>query len=204
MTKLRALAAGLLIAVCARGTYAQTVVSGTVKDLSGHAIKGATVSVENRDQPSALATTTDRKGRFVVTSLAPGDWYFSVQAPGYEMVERRMTVGAEHRAMHFEVRLTPGAVPSSLGGMTGRQVQQRIDAAEASAARGDLDAAIATYNELLTRVPALTTAYLRVGALYERKHDTTAALAAYRRLAELDPANAKAREAIARLTQGGK
>ena len=63
-------------------------------------------------------------------------------------------------------------------------------------------AAIASYREdLLSKVPALTTGYLRVGALLEQKGDAAAALETYRQLARLEPDNARAAAAIARLAR---
>ena len=61
---------------------------------------------------------------------------------------------------------------------------------------------MAGYRDLLTKVPALTTAYLRIGTLLEARGDTAGALAAYRDLARVEPDNAKAAAAIARLTRG--
>ena len=83
----------------------------------------------------------------------------------------------------------------------GPEIQSIIDAAEASAASGDLAAAIASYKDLLSKIPALTTGYLRVGALLEQTGDAAAALETYRQLARLEPDNARAAAAIARLAR---
>lgn len=189
----------VLLALAAARAEAQVgSVRGTVKDQSGHPVKGATIAIESQILPTRFATTTDKKGRFVVLGLGTGEWVFSVEAPGFEPVRARASLRALQRNPDVEIRLTHSTVPSSLG-MNGREIQQRIDAAEAAVARGDLDGAIAGYTDLLARVPALTSAYLRIGSLQEGKGDTAAALAAYRRLAEIEPENAKAREAIERL-----
>jgi predicted TPR repeat methyltransferase len=50
-------------------------------------------------------------------------------------------------------------------------------------------------------VPSLTSIYLRLGAIHERGGDKAAALAAYKRLLEVDPENARAREAANRLNR---
>jgi predicted TPR repeat methyltransferase len=84
--------------------------------------------------------------------------------------------------------------------LKGADLQQRIDRAETLAASGDIDGAIAVWRELLVKVPALTTVYVRIGALYERKPDLPRALDAYRQLLQIDPANEKARAAVERLT----
>ena len=103
----------------------------------------------------------------------------------------------------IEVRLLRGSLPAPIGPLSGKDaadIQKRIDAAEALAA-SDPDGAVAMYRELLTRVPALTSVYLRIGAIYEQKPDPKAALEAYRELEKLDPGNARAQAAIARLAR---
>ncbi len=193
------LLAAFLVALSAPSAEAQLgSVRGIVKDQSGHPVKGATVSIASETFTAKYSATTDKKGRFVVLGLGTGEWIFSVEAPGFETVRARANLRALQKNPDVEIRLTHAAIPSSLG-MNGREIQQRIDAAEAAAARGDLDGAIAGYSDLASRVPALTSIHLQLGALYERKGDTSAALAEYRRLAELEPENAKAREAIERL-----
>jgi tetratricopeptide (TPR) repeat protein len=194
------LLAAFLVALGAPSAEAQVgSVRGIVKDQSGHPVKGATVSIESGAFTAKYSATTDKKGRFVVLGLGTGEWIFSVEAPGFETVRARANLRALQKNPDVEIRLTHAAIPSSLG-MNGREIQQRIDAAEAAAARGDLDGAIAGYSDLVSRVPALTSIQLQLGALYERKGDSAAALAAYRRLAELEPENAKARAAIERLS----
>jgi Flp pilus assembly protein TadD len=64
------------------------------------------------------------------------------------------------------------------------------------AAAGDLDGAVAACRELVSRVPALTSVYLQIGRLLERKGDTAAAEAAYERLLKLEPGNESARAAL--------
>jgi tetratricopeptide (TPR) repeat protein len=175
-------------------------VRGIVKDHSGHPVKGATVALESQAFPARFVTTTDKKGRFAVLGLGAGEWLFVIQAPGFEPVVARADVRALQRNPDIEIRLLNAAVPSSLG-MTGREIQQRIDRAEAAAERGELDGAIAAYTDLVTRVPALTAVYLQLGVLQERKGDTAAALASYRRLADIEPRNVKALASIQRLTR---
>jgi predicted TPR repeat methyltransferase len=54
---------------------------------------------------------------------------------------------------------------------------------------------------VLTRVPALTTVHLQLGALLEKRGDTPAAIAEYQAMLKADPANAKARAALDRLAR---
>ena len=133
-----------------------------------------------------------------------GTWTFTIQAPGFEMVSTRMDVVTVRPNPPLNVRLerTPVAArPGPLTGIDAKDIQQRIDAAEARAASGDWAGAITAYRELLKAVPSLTSIYLRVGALYEAAKDVPSALTEYKRLAELEPENAAAQAAIDRLSK---
>ena len=78
-------------------------------------------------------------------------------------------------------------------------MQQRIARAESLASSGDIDGAILAWRELVAKIPALTSVYLEIGALYERKPDPERALATYRQLLELEPGNSKALAGLERL-----
>jgi tetratricopeptide (TPR) repeat protein len=88
-----------------------------------------------------------------------------------------------------------------LAGASAEAIQAELDRAKSRAESGDLDGALADYRELLTRVPALTSIQLQIGALCERRQDTEGALAAYRKLLESDPENVRARQAVERLAR---
>jgi tetratricopeptide (TPR) repeat protein len=202
MRGFRAAAAALFVLSMAAPAFAQfALVTGVVRDQAGRPIRGASITAENHDLQLTMRGTTDGKGRFAVLGLRPGEWEFTVQAPGYEPLRVASRVRALQRNDLREVYLTRTFVTSSLGDLNAQEIQQRLDAAEHLQVTGDIDGAIDAYRQLLTRVPALTAIYLQLGALYERKQDTTAALAAYRQLAELEPENAKARAAIERISR---
>lgn len=178
-------------------------VAGTITDDEGRPIKGATVTAENRElAPSTFTSSSDAKGRFSILGMRRGIWTFTIQAPGFEPTAARIDVVTTRPNPPLNVQLIKGTTPLPPGPLAGidvKEVQRRIDAAESLAASGDHKRALAEYQQLLTRVPALTSVYLRIGALHERLNDPAAALAAYERLVALDPANASARSAIERL-----
>jgi tetratricopeptide (TPR) repeat protein len=201
----RMIASVFLLAVCLASTRADAQVirvPGTVKDANGHPVRGALITAENPDQsPARMTATSNDKGQFGFLGIRRGLWTFTVEAPGFETVRLRRPVAPTARQESIEVRLTKSSVPVALplDGIKGDDLQQRIDKAESLAERGDLDGAIAAWRDLLTRVPALTSIYLRIGALYERKPDLNRAVEAYQQLLQLEPGNEKARAAIDRL-----
>jgi tetratricopeptide (TPR) repeat protein len=180
-------------------------VAGTIADEEGRPVKAATIVAENREQaPSTFTSSSDSKGRFSILGMRRGIWTFTIQAPGFETAAARVDVVTVKPNPPLNVRLAKSAAPSRpgpLAGIDGRELQRQIEAAERLAASNQLDTAAAAYREILTRVPALTSIYLRLGSLHEARSDPGAALSAYQRLIELEPDNAAARSAVDRLSK---
>jgi hypothetical protein len=195
-----ALCLAILLVLAAPASAQIGRVAGTVTDESGRPIKGATVTAENPEHtPSTLTSSTDGKGRFSILGLRRGTWTFTIKAPGFETAQAEMPVVTVRPNPPLDARLVKGlapAPPSALAGMDPKEVQRRIDLADRMAAAGDLDGAVAACRELVSRVPALTSVYLQIGRLLERKGDTAAAEAAYERLLKLEPGNESARAAL--------
>jgi tetratricopeptide (TPR) repeat protein len=191
----------LSTALAAQGPVVR--VSGTVKDESGKPVGGATVTASNPDQaPNTFTASTDARGRFGI-GLRQGAWMFVVAAPGFQTVRTSGDVETQRPNPPLNIKLVRGVAPltSATSTLTGAEIQALLVAAEQAAAAGNIDAAVAGYRDVLTKVPSLTTAYLRIGTLLEARGDTAGALAAYRDLARIDPDNARAAAAIARLTR---
>lgn len=203
---MRALGAGAVLwMLCASVAHAQIGrVAGTITDEDGRPVKGATIVAENRDQaPSTFTASSDARGRFSMLGMRRGTWTFTIQAPGFDGVSTKLDVVTVRPNPPLNVRLERATAAAGLGPLSSvdaRELQRRIDAAEAHATGGDWPAAIAAYREILERVPTLTSIHLRIGSLHEAQKDPQSALAAYRRLAELEPSNGAAQAAIRRLS----
>ena len=203
----RALAchAVLLLLIAAETSAQIGRVAGTVTDDTGRPLKSATITAENRDQrPLTFTSSSDGKGRFSLLGMRRGVWIFTIQAPGFEASAHRREVVTTGSNPSLDVQLVRGRAPAPPGPLVGidtREIQCRIDAAEASERAGDHTAALAAYRDLLTRLPPLTSIYLRVGAIHERVGDNAAAIASYKRLLELEPENARAQAALNRLSR---
>jgi tetratricopeptide (TPR) repeat protein len=199
---MRVMLAAVLLVAAAAAAEAQVIrVAGTIKDDAGAPVRGASIVAENPDNsPPRLTTTSNEKGAFGFIGVRRGQWTLTVDAPGFEKVQFRQQVAAGRQAP-IEVRLdrtiTPATLP--LDAIKATDVQQRIARAESLASSGDIDGAILAWREILAKIPALTSVYLEIGALYERKPDPERALATYRQLLDLEPGNTKALDAIGRL-----
>ena len=194
--------AAVLVVAAAAAAEAQVIrVAGTIKDDAGAPVRGASIVAENPDHsPPRLTTTSNDKGAFGFIGVRRGQWTLTVDAPGFEKVQFRQQVAAGRMAP-IEVRLdrtiTPATLP--LDAIKATDVQQRIARAESLASSGDIDGAILAWRELVAKIPALTSVYLEIGALYERKPDPERALATYRQLLEIEPGNSKALAGLERL-----
>jgi hypothetical protein len=204
---MRALLAGaLLIGLFATTADAQIGrVAGTIRDEDGRPVKGATIVAENREQvPSTFTSSSDSNGHFSILGMRRATWRFTIQAPGFEPASTQLDVVTVKPNPPLNVRLERTLAPVRPGPLSEvdlRALQRQIDTAEIHAVSGDPARAIAVYRELLARVPALTSIYLRIGALHEARRDSASALAEYKLLLELEPGNGSAQAAIERLSR---
>jgi hypothetical protein len=84
----------LLLFVLCLPSVAATI-QGTVKDPSGAVVAGAEVSVTNSATAEMKTVKTGAEGHFVIEGLLAGEYKVSVRQPGFEPVERVVTVGSE-------------------------------------------------------------------------------------------------------------
>ncbi|MGH2670149.1 MAG: carboxypeptidase regulatory-like domain-containing protein [bacterium] len=175
--------------------------SGTVRDLDGESIKGATITAENAEAaPRAMTAVTDEKGRFGILGLRRGVWKFTVKAPGYDEVSSPVSIQTlrPNPPMTFTLARTPESEgPMALGRIDLGSLQSKLDVAASFAKTGLLDEAIAAYEGILQIAPPLSSVQLQLGWLYEQKKDTAKALAAYERVIEIGPESPEARRARA-------
>jgi tetratricopeptide (TPR) repeat protein len=201
------LALATVIVIClAVPAFAQTArASGTVKDTSGKAMKGATVRASNKDAyPPQITSSTDDKGRWAMIGLRTGTWTFVVEAPGYAKQEAQWPVRVAGTVpMHFVLARELGPIPGALT----KNIQQQLAAANALRDKGQLDQAIAAYEQIREQNPKLTAVNLVVGGVYRKKaaleSDPTArralfdrAIATYTSMLSDEEASARAKAEI--------
>ena len=126
--RLRGFIAALMIVASAGYAAAQTGrIGGVVKDETGQAIKGATVTAENpARRRAAFTATTDDKGRFSIIGLRDRYWTFTAQAPGFgpeKGTMRVQTIGQAESAAHLH---TQEGRPSGADERAGQRRRRRI------------------------------------------------------------------------------
>jgi tetratricopeptide (TPR) repeat protein len=192
------LAALVVVLLSALPVAAQTGrVGGLVKDDKGQPLKGATVVAENPSaSPPSFTATTDDKGRFSIIGLRSGSWKLTASAPGFLPSVGNVpvrTIGAPNPPVEFT--LAPGATgpAGALAGVNTKELQGELAAAEAKMTANDFDGAIAAYQAMLVKVPALTMLHLQIGRAQRLKKDYDGALASYKTLLAADPNNERAK-----------
>lgn len=180
--------------------------TGTVRDIDGKPIKGATIRAANPElQPRVGIATSDSKGRWAMIGLRIGVFNFIVDAPGFVAIQAEAMVRtAATQPLDFvltpEPGLTPGALPSN--------IQAQIAAANMLREQGRIDQAITTYEQIRARHSSLTTLNLVIAATYRRKaaleSDPTArrsaldrAIESYTEMLKAEPDNEHARTELA-------
>jgi tetratricopeptide (TPR) repeat protein len=172
-------------------------VGGTIKDDKGQPIKGATVTAENpQSSPSSFTTTTDDKGRFSIIGLRSGTWKITASAPGFTPSGGNVpirTIGAPNPPVDIVLAPGAGAATGALAGVDTKELQGELQKAEELLNAQQYDAAIAAYNAILTKTPALTMINMQIGRAYRLKKDYDSALGVYKKMLEAEPTNERAK-----------
>jgi len=160
--------AALIVVSLAVPALAQSArATGTVKDTSGKPMKGATIKASNKDAyPPQITSSTDDKGRWAMIGLRTGTWSFVAEAPGFAPQQAQWPVRvAGTPPMHFVLARDLGPIPGALT----KNIQQQLVAANALRDKGQLDQALAAYEQIRDQNPKLTAVNLVVGGVYRKK-----------------------------------
>ena len=195
---LTAIALGAALIVSALPAAAQTGrVGGTIKDQNGQPIKGATVVAENpQSSPSSFTTTTDDKGRFSIIGLRSGTWKITASAPGFAAGGGSVpirTIGAPNPPVDIVLAAGAPGPTGALAGVDTKALQGELAKAEELLNAQQYDAAIAAYNAILAKTPALTMINLQIGRAYRLKKDYDSALGTYKKMLEANPNDERAK-----------
>src|SRR5215475_292506 len=82
----------ILCALPASASYGQTVgarLQGTVSDITGAVLPGATVAIKNSATGAGIELLTDDRGRYLAALLQPGEYEIQVSLAGFQTVSRR-------------------------------------------------------------------------------------------------------------------
>lgn len=188
----------LALVVSALPAAAQTGrVGGTIKDPQGQPVKGATITAENpAASPSSFTATTDDRGRYSIIGLKTGTWKVTAVAPGFSPSSGNVPVRSLGSPMPpVDFVLAPGAAgpAGALAGVNTKELQIEIQKAIDLANGGQHDAAIAAYEALLVKTPALTMLNGQIAQVKRLKKDYDGAITSYQKVLAADPNNDKSK-----------
>ena len=193
----------------ATGLAQRSVIRGTVTDLVGTPIVEVTITAEHPNSGRMVRGDTDDQGRFAFIGLHLGMWMFTAERRGYQSTQafvpiRRMSDGGRITLMMEVDPLDPPAPSTgSLAGIRGDELQVSLDIAHELFDAGDYDGAISAYEDLLGKIPTLTSLNLQIGHSYREKQDYQNAVAAYRKIPTDSFAAAEAEFAISEINNIG-
>ncbi|HLJ23477.1 MAG TPA: TonB-dependent receptor [Candidatus Acidoferrales bacterium] len=113
-------AAGVIILILAaspgrlRAQQNSAVISGTVQDPVGGAVKGATVVVRSESNGAESRTVTDAAGKFSISSLGSGNYTVEVSASGFALATRTAVKATADHAEDLVIALTLGSVSDAI------------------------------------------------------------------------------------------
>jgi tetratricopeptide (TPR) repeat protein len=170
-------------------------IGGQIKDQNGQPLKGATVTAENpAASPSSFTATTDDKGRYSIIGLKTGGWKVTASAPGFAPSSGNVPVRSLGQPMPpVDFVLAPGAggAAGALAGVNTKELQGELQKAIDMANAGQHDAAIAAYEAIIVKAPALTMIHGQIAQVKRLKKDYDGAIASYQKVLAGDPNNDK-------------
>jgi carboxypeptidase family protein/TonB-dependent receptor-like protein len=114
----RTFAGLVLITMLGASALAQSVtgsISGSVTDLTGGVLVGASVSLQNDQTGTARTATTNDEGRFSFNAVQPGTYTLSIEQRGFQRLERRNTVlSANENLALGDLKLQAGQVSETV------------------------------------------------------------------------------------------
>jgi hypothetical protein len=202
------LALTVVAALClAASASAQTArAMGTVRDLDGKPIKGATIRATNPEAyPPQIVSTSDDRGRWAMIGMRIGTYAFVVEAPGFLAVQATAGVRTAASApLIFTMARDPGPIPGALPS----NIQAQLAAANMLRDQGRLDQALNAYQEIRARNPKLSSVNMVIGGIYRSRASQEAdpaarralldrAIESYSIVVEADAENARAKRELA-------
>jgi hypothetical protein len=100
--------------VATSDTAYPTRLSGTVVDVSGAVLAGATVQIQSAKGTALRTTQSNRNGAFILSGLAAGNYRLVVSNPGFETKGIPVTIGTSGTSAPLLISLTVGAVSTTI------------------------------------------------------------------------------------------
>jgi hypothetical protein len=104
----------LVLAACSYGQAVNATLLGTVLDVSGATVPGATVTATETNTGVSRTTETNRSGNYTFPDLPPGTYTISVEQPGFKKITRPDVVLQVNNTVRVDLALQPGDVNQTI------------------------------------------------------------------------------------------
>ena len=177
-----------LATAVAAGAQTGGTITGVVRDEQGQALAGARVTIDQMEGEGRRAdATTDERGAFAETGLAPGNYRVSAFKSRFVTGVYEVLVRTG-RTARINFALQAGAAEPVEATSSQTIVLRRAFADGVSAAvAGDPDTAIRKFNEAIELDPRCTDCYYNLGIAFAQKKAYEDAEAAFRKAIALRP-----------------
>ena len=143
------LAGSMIVAApAAAQDYTNVTAAGRVQGTNGEPVADATIAVTSEAQGFTRTVTTDSSGSFQVPQIPPGNYTFSITAPGFEtLTETGVEITLDNAANEFTIAPTGSAAAAGDGDIVVTGRRRIIDFAATTTG------SVIELGELATRVP---------------------------------------------------
>ncbi len=188
----------VLLTWTAAPAFAQSIVRGTVVDANGQPVDGATVLFEAEGTTRRMETKTNRNGEFLQIGLTSGAYKVTASKDGVGThTLTTQVMQRENQPLSF--RITPAAASPAEVNKEALAIQAAAGSALDAMKAGRYDEAIASFNEVLLKVPTCAECYYNIGLAHSNKREFSDAEAAFNKAIELDPKSADAYTGLANI-----
>ena len=192
-------------------------VAGKVVDEAGKPVADVEILISNPQNIGTTKLKTNAKGEYAAIGIPPSD--YQVKATKGNLTGRvdriRIGLGGPTQIPTITLRPgapgAPGAAPKAVSPEEAEKINKQhaemeaaFKTAQAAAAAGNYDDAIAQFNKVAAAMPDCDMCYLQIGDVSLKKKDEAGAEAAYKKAAEINPSNATPYAALASLYNSQK
>lgn len=175
-------------------------VKGSVKDLEGNPIEGATIRFSSERLGTSFEVKSDAKGGWIVSGMAGGAWNVDFLKEGYK--DRKISTSVSELGFNkpidvpMEKKVIVQAPPPPKEKIPGLDL---VEEGNGLRDAKDYPGAIAKYEAALQANPGLFAVYGDIARIYNEQGQADKAVEAFKMFLEKDPTNAEARVELANL-----
>ena len=194
-------------------------VTGKVVDEAGKPVADADVLISNPQNVGTTKLKTNSKGEYQAIGIPPTDYQIKATKGNLTGRVDRIRVGLGGPTQIPTITIKAGA-PAGLGAAAApsnaspeevekinkqrTEMLAAFNKAQAAAAAGNLDEALAQFTAVATTMPNCDLCYMQIGDIDLKKKDEAGAEAAYKKAAEINPSNVAPYSALASLYNSQK